>query len=173
MTINKLETPSDLEQVFLELNENLYQFVYLRCGHNRETAEDMTQQVFYKAWKKRGTFNSRKSSLKNWIYIIARNEIIDFYRSKRISEPLTDEIEATTSYASDADQQILLANILNSMEKLVPTEKELIILHYIQQLDARDISRIVGATYIATKVRIHRALNHLRQVMEVQHEKEY
>ena len=94
MNINQLETIEDLKKLFIWLNESIYRYVYVRCGYNRETAEDITQDIFIKAWEKRKQFNSKKSTLKNWIYIIARNHIIDLYRKKKgIISGYSDDIQ--------------------------------------------------------------------------------
>ena len=76
MKINRLETKEDLEELFIQLNEQIFRYIYVRCGYNQDIAQDLTQDVFIKAWDKRALFNSSKSTLKNWVYIIARNIVI-------------------------------------------------------------------------------------------------
>lgn len=170
MILRRLVSPNDLEQLFTEFHEKLYKYLYLRCGRHRETAEDMTQQVFYKAWKKREQYCPSKSSVQNWLYAIARNEVVDYYRSSEKKFQQLSEPDESAICTESNEREVLLSQVLSRVELLSPDEKELIILHYIQGLAPRDISRILGITYIATKVRIHRALSKLKQLMEVNHE---
>lgn len=165
MSINQLNSRQDLEDLFKWLNVPLYKYVYIRCGYNRELAEDITQDIFVKAWEKRNTFHPSKSTLKNWIYIIARNHIIDTYRKKKISVKSFDE----DIYVKDLDISIeddgAVSNILRNLDRLKEKEKEVIILRYVQDLDIEDIAKILGKSKNTTKVTIHRAIKKLKYIM--------
>jgi len=167
MSINKLETRQDLEDLFKWLNEPLYRYIYIRCGYNRELAEDITQDVFVKAWEKRETFNPNRSTLKNWIYIIARNHIIDFYRKKKIvGSSFNEELEESIKQQGvSLEEELLLEDILKNLDRLKEKEKEVIVLRYVQDLDIRDVAQIIGKSENTTKVMIHRALKKLKYIM--------
>lgn len=170
MNINQLETIEDLKKLFIWLNESIYRFVYVRCGYNRETAEDITQDIFIKAWEKRKQFNSKKSTLKNWIYIIARNHIIDLYRKKKgIISGYSDDIqEIIPVQSSSDDEEMIIETIMKSMDKLKEQEKEVIVLRYIQELEIEEIAKIINKNHIATKVMIHRAIKNLKDIVDKQ-----
>ena len=167
MSINKLENRQDLEALFKWLNEPIYRYVYIRCGYNRELAEDITQDIFIKAWEKRLSFNPKKSTLKNWLYTITRNHIIDLYRKKKVDvKSFDEEIESGIKDESmSIDDELLLTDILKSLDKLKDRDKELLILRYIQDLDIEEISKIVGKSYNTTKVMIHRAIKKLKYII--------
>ena len=165
MSINRLENRQDLEDLFKWLNEPLYRYVYIRCGYNRELAEDITQDIFVKAWEKRSTFNSSKSTLKNWIYIIARNHIIDLYRKKKVSLKSFDEDIHIKDLNISIEDEVVLGDILKNLEKLKEKEKEVIVLRYVQDLDIEAISKIIGKSRNTTKVMIHRAIKKLKYIM--------
>jgi RNA polymerase sigma-70 factor (ECF subfamily) len=167
MSINKIENRQDLEELFKWLNEPIFKYVYIRCGYNRELAEDITQDIFIKVWEKRDTFNPNKSSLKNWVYVIARNQIIDKYRKKKIFVSNIDEkIENTTGKEdSSIEDDLMLEGILKSMDRLKDSDKEVIVLRYIQDLEIEEIAQILGKSKNATKVMIHRALKKLKYIV--------
>ena len=165
MSINRLENRQDLEDLFKWLNEPLYRYIYIRCGYNRELAEDITQDIFVKAWEKRSTFNSSKSTLKNWIYIIARNHIIDLYRKKKVSLKSFDEDIHIKDLNISIEDEVVLGDILKNLEKLKEKEKEVIVLRYVQDLDIEAISKIIGKSRNTTKVMIHRAIKKLKYIM--------
>ena len=168
MVIDQLKTIQDLEELFKWLNEPLYRYAYVRCGYNRELAEDITQDIFIKAWIKRSTFNANKSSLKNWIYIIARNYIIDFYRKKKpVTSSYNELQDVLKEQGMTIEDELMLYSIMNKLDSLKDHEKEVIILRYVQDLEIEDIAKITNKNINATKVMIHRAIQKLKEIMKL------
>lgn len=167
MSINRLENRQDLEDLFVWLNEPLFKYVYVRCGYNRELAEDITQEIFLKVWEKRKTFNSKKSSLKNWVYIVARNYIIDTYRKKKVNiKSLDEEIEGgVNSQGIEIENDLMMSEVLKSLDRLKEKEKEVIVLRYIQDLEIKEVANIIKKSENSTKVMIHRALKKLKYLI--------
>jgi len=165
MSINQLKNRQDLEDLFKWLNEPLYKYVYIRCGYNRELAEDITQDIFVKAWEKRNTFNPSKSTLKNWIYVIARNHLIDTYRKKKISVKSFDEDIYVKDLNISVEDEAVVSDILRNLDRLKEKEKEVIVLRYVQDLEIEDIAKILGKSKNTTKVMIHRAIKKLKYIM--------
>jgi len=165
MSINQLNSRQDLEDLFKWLNEPLYKYVYIRCGYNRELAEDITQDIFVKAWEKRSTFNPSKSTLKNWIYVIARNHLIDTYRKKKISVKSFDEDIYVKDLNISVEDEAVVSDILKNLDRLKEKEKEVIVLRYVQDLEIEDIAKILGKSKNTTKVMIHRAIKKLKYIM--------
>ncbi len=165
MSINQLNSRQDLEDLFKWLNEPLYKYVYIRCGYNRELAEDITQDIFVKAWEKRTTFNPSKSTLKNWIYVIARNYLIDTYRKKKISVKSFDEDIYVKDLNISVEDEGAVSDILRNLDRLKEKEKEVIVLRYVQDLEIEDIAKILGKSKNTTKVMIHRAIKKLKYIM--------
>ena len=165
MSINQLNSRQDLEDLFKWLNEPLYKYVYIRCGYNRELAEDITQDIFVKAWEKRSTFNPSKSTLKNWIYVIARNHLIDTYRKKKISVKSFDEDIYVKDLNISVEDEAVVSDILRNLDRLKEKEKEVIVLRYVQDLEIEDIAKILGKSKNTTKVMIHRAIKKLKYIM--------
>ena len=60
----------------------IYRFIYLKVT-NREEAEDLTHQVFMKAWQNINNYEERGFQFSSWLYQISRNQVIDFYRQKK------------------------------------------------------------------------------------------
>ncbi len=165
MSINQLNSRQDLEDLFKWLNEPLYKYVYIRCGYSRELAEDITQDIFVKAWEKRNTFNPSKSTLKNWIYVIARNHLIDTYRKKKISVKSFDEDIYVKDLNISVEDEAVVSDILKNLDRLKEKEKEVIVLRYVQDLEIEDIAKILGKSKNTTKVMIHRAIKKLKYIM--------
>lgn len=158
-----IASPEDLEQVFLALNTDIYGYIAARV-RERGIAEDIVQEVFTKAWEKRTQFNSKKGSLKNWIYAIALNAVRDYFRrnkGKTVVE-LPDDIESHDDIEDDASKKHLYTLILNQLEYLSEKEQELLTLRYVQELSIEEIGETMHMKYSATKVALHRATKKLQ-----------
>jgi len=162
MNVNKLENRKDLKDAFLEYGKQIYGYVYVRCGYSKELAEDITQDVFLKAWEKRTSYDREKSSLKNWLYIIARNTVVDYYRKNKNRKSVTlDENIFIAQNTFDRENESLMKVVLKNLLELNEKEREVLTLRYIQDLEIDEIAEILKLTKTNVKVRIHRALKKL------------
>ncbi|MHB8159997.1 MAG: RNA polymerase sigma factor [Thermoleophilia bacterium] len=74
------EITSQFDEVYRAYLRPVYAFVAFRVG-NRAAAEDITSQVFEKAWRGYPRFDPRKAAISTWLFTIARNSLTDHYRS--------------------------------------------------------------------------------------------
>ena len=154
---------TDIAHIFKKYNELIYRYIYIRVNFNKAIAEDISQEVFLRVLKSIDSFDVSKSSLKNWIFTIARNLVIDFYRRKK-PEPLSERaLENNQPEDTDNEERILYREILEELSNLTEDEKDLITLYYIEDFSIDEISKIIGKKYTATKVSIYRALDKLKQ----------
>jgi|SRR6185295_6332353 len=161
-----LETAADLESAFVTWNRLLFQYVFARL-RQREVAEDLVQEVFFKAWRSRESFNAEKSSLKNWLFAITINAIRDYFRTKKPeSEILTEDLASTQEVAREVGDKDLVRFVFKKVKKLPERDQELILLRYNQGLNVIEIADIVGMEYSATKVALHRAIKKLKTLCE-------
>ncbi|HNT30492.1 MAG TPA: RNA polymerase sigma factor [bacterium] len=155
---------SDLVTAFEQYNELLYKYVYVRVGE-QDIAEELTQDVFLKAWHARSRFDPRKASLKTWLFAIALNTIRDHLRNPKIHAELNEETAPVLeSVAQAVEHQQLHEQILALMHTLRPIDQELLTLRYINELSPREIAIIAQQPYGVIKVRLHRALTKLRNL---------
>src|SRR5688572_29983186 len=82
--------PEAFAQIYDFYAEPIYRFIFFRTGH-KEIAEDILSDTFVKAWLKINQVNSAKA-LSSWLYQIAKNNIIDYYRVRKTQVSL-DEVE--------------------------------------------------------------------------------
>lgn len=159
-----IESADDLEAVFLYLHEDIYGYIYARV-RERATAEDITQQVFVKAWEKRGQFRPKKGSLKNWIYAIALNAVRDHLRAHKnkpvaeLPDDLSTDQQLEQEYKTHDQHQL----VLQEMQHLSHKEQDLLTLRFVQGYSIEEIGACMRMKYSATKVALHRATKKLRQ----------
>lgn len=166
MEVNNLRTAKDLSDLFVWLGKPIYLYIFVRCNNRTEIAEDLAQDVFLRAWEKRELFDPKKSSLKNWIYVIARNIVIDFYRKNKEQFSIEDEDYFQNETVNENDQvenEIYIKKVMSKLKELDSIEQEIIILRYIQELNIGEISKILEKSRGATRVMLHRAMNKLKE----------
>ncbi|MDQ1143911.1 RNA polymerase sigma-70 factor (ECF subfamily) [Bacillus sp. SORGH_AS 510] len=152
-----------LEELFHQYSPIIYRYIYFvtKC---KEEAEDLTQEVFIKAY--RGLAHYRgESSYKTWLYTIARNVIIDQYRKQRKTDCLTDiplpdlnQLGPEVLLDLKEDTQLLHRAI---MELTFPY-REIVILRKIKGYSTSETANILGWEEGKVKVTLHRALHRLR-----------
>ena len=147
--------------------EKLYRFVYFRVNH-REAAEDLVSEVFIKVWGKIAEIQE-VSSFNGWIFQIARNLVIDYYRSRKqnidislLENVLVYEDNMVDKTNMSFQQKAFLENLQHLTE-----EQQLVIkLKFLDELDNPDIARILGKSEGAIRVIRHRAINELKSLLK-------
>ncbi|MEH7440083.1 RNA polymerase sigma factor [Neobacillus drentensis] len=152
-----------LEELFHQYRPIVYRYI-LYMTKCREEAEDLTQEVFIKAYRGLPKYRG-ESSYKTWLYSIARNVIIDHYRKKRkvdslIDLSLPDQTQLVPEEVLDRKEK---AQILHRaiMELKLPY-REIIILRKIKGYSVGETANILGCAEGKVKVTLHRALQRLK-----------
>ena len=146
---------------------NLYQrdlvnFHYRFVG-NRYEAEDLAQETFIKVYKKFGTLKE-PDKLKSWLFQIARNTVIDFFRKNKnrpfaLDSAILENIPETTA----VDYQERVANMEVSkelehcIEQLVKEDRAIIKLLYYEGFSYKEIGELLNINQNTLKSRLHRA----------------
>lgn len=141
----------------------IYKFVYYRTNH-KETAEDLTSKIFTKVLEKLSSFDNSQGYFNAWLYRIARNTLIDHYRSNK--QTLDIELFDIDSNAENMEDKIsnkqLLEKIQKNLLKLKPDQKEIITLRVWDQLSYKEISRLLDKSEASCKMSFSRAIKTLR-----------
>jgi RNA polymerase sigma-70 factor (ECF subfamily) len=155
-------TEDEFIQAFQLYNPTIYSFIKFRVN-SKDIAQDLTQEIFIKLWDKRTSFDKRKSSLKTFLFTIAKNHLIDYYRSsKKYYEELKED---ATDIESNNERDIDLEYIKSKIKQLDSDEQILISLKYIEELSNDEISVIINKNINSTKVSISRALQKLKELI--------
>jgi RNA polymerase sigma factor (sigma-70 family) len=139
----------------------LYNF-YTKMTQDRVLSEDLVQDVFLRILRYRQTYRPG-TPFRAWIYQIARNARLDAVRKVKPEAPMLAEPAAPA--ATDSVQQKQEAQLLQRALMQLPEDKrEILILSRFQELKYEEIARMLGCEVGAVKVRVHRALQQLREV---------
>lgn len=128
--------------------DSIFAFVFRKTGE-RELAEDLCSQIWMKAMKALERFETQEgASFKSWIYRIAQNTIIDYYRAKKQDIDIDEiaEIGFHHNMADYIDNKQRLENVEAFLETLKPLEREIVILRVWDDLSYKEIAEITGKT---------------------------
>ncbi|MCT4636874.1 MAG: sigma-70 family RNA polymerase sigma factor [Bacteroidales bacterium] len=129
---------------------------------NRHDAEDLTQDVFYKLSV---ADKSDIGNLKSWIYTIARNSIIDYYRTKKDNTTTLDDTYISDNSAPEAyDIAELGRCIVPFIEKLPEDYKTVITLSELEGIPQKDIATILNMNYTTVRSRVQRGRAKLKKM---------
>lgn len=145
----------------------IHAFVYYRT-HHRETAEDLTSQVFLKAMEGLRTFDKEKGEFSAWLYRIARNAVIDHFRALRPTVDIEDVWGALASdldIARDAETSERLETVRTHFDRLSAAQREVLTMRLWDGLSHAEIAAITGRTEAASKMAYSRALAALRDLL--------
>ena len=143
----------NIGKVFDKEHSRLLGFIRKRVN-NPEDAEDILQDVFYSAIQ--GTsITEPVENILGWIYTVARNKIIDWYRKKRLPHIAIEKVSSDTSLEhllSDSELhpekmfygKLILEEIEECIRELPEKQKEVIILQMIEGKTFKEISEITG-----------------------------
>jgi RNA polymerase sigma-70 factor (ECF subfamily) len=144
--------------------ERIYQFIYYKTYH-RETAEDLTSHTFLKALENQKRFDPNRGTISAWLYQIARNTVIDHYRTCRYTVSVHD----VWDLASDEDVEVDVENKvqrekIHSVLKGLPVEqRDIIIMRVWQELPYKEIALIMGKSEASLKMMYSRTIARLKQ----------
>jgi RNA polymerase sigma-70 factor (ECF subfamily) len=144
----------------------IYRFVVIKVG-SREEAEDITHHVFLSAWQKVRTYKHKGYPFSSWLYQIARNQVIDHYRSKKNDISL-DKIDPESSIIPIAEHfdlsiKIQLEQVHVAIKELKPDHQDVIIMRFVEDLPLKETAAIMKKTEGAVKLIQHRAIKELRK----------
>ena len=152
------------EQVYQDYSKKVMGYIRPRIS-NPADAEDLHSAIFTKVFEKFSSFDQTKASVSTWVYTIARNTLIDFFRTRKVYDELGDE----DVVEDDAYQEILneetLSELAGALEKLPPRERDLIIMHYYNNMQLKEIAVKMHMSYSNCKLIHNKALMKLRQYL--------
>ncbi len=154
---------SEFDVLYTQHIDAVYRYLYRRTLV-REVAEDLASSTFLKAMESIRSFDPSKGNLRAWLYRVARNTLIDFYRSSRPTATIEtvwdlpgDEVATLTT-----ERHIESALLHKALAQLNADQREIVLLRVWEGLSHKEIAALTGKTEANSKVLFSRAVAELR-----------
>lgn len=160
---------TETEHRFVKLYETyideVYQFVYLHIGFDRDMTQDLTQEIFLAVFSGMNSFHALCSE-RTWIFKIARNKLYDYYRKQYIrKEDIIDFEESLSDTICDPKQDIekfmecrfIGEQVKKTLQSLSQSYRILLILKYTEGKKVKEIAEILGKSPKSIESMIQRA----------------
>lgn len=170
------EEEPNLRKAFAELYEEflprVFRYVKCRVG-DVATTEDLTSSVFEKVLVNFAKYSRDRADFSTWIFTIARNTLIDYYRVAASKKKQTLSIEEaeerptdTLSPPEELEKKELAKKLNRCVEQLSPEEQEIIHFKFQAELTNREIAKMLGLSESNVGVKLYRAIRKMRDTFQ-------
>ncbi len=144
----------------------IYRFIYLKVSH-REEAEDLTHQVFLKTWQSIADYEHQGLPFSGWLYRVARNLIIDYYRSQKSIFSLENENISLTEKSLDDQLDMVLdtERVKSAVRQLSSEYQDVIILRFVEDFSPKETAIAMDKSESSVKLLQHRAIKNLKKIL--------
>jgi RNA polymerase sigma factor (sigma-70 family) len=173
--VSPAQQPLDFASLFRDHHARIYRYILYRVGDATE-AEDLTSEVFERAFRYRATFNPALASFSTWITEIANNWVNNYLlsqeRRKRNETTLTSDtaIEALPASEPPPEAQLLrhelLKRLFECIDLLKPRPRQVVALRFGSEMRNKEIAGLLDIKEHTISVILLRALQNLRECQE-------
>ncbi|UCE62366.1 MAG: sigma-70 family RNA polymerase sigma factor [Phycisphaerales bacterium] len=165
-----------LRRVFTRSADALYRFILVRVRGNKDTAEELLQQMCYEAVRHRDP-PGRSDECEAWLRGIARNLIRRHWRRLKkqasavsiydatIAEQLADQLESGSFSGDGLIKQEMFDQLLLAVTSLPAADQSLIFAYYFEGRSQADLANDLGVTEKSIESRLYRARSRLREAL--------
>jgi RNA polymerase sigma-70 factor (ECF subfamily) len=152
----------DLEDIWNNYHKPLKKFIGARVSNNSEV-DDILQKIFIKIYSHHSNLKDDRK-LHSWIYQIAKNNIIDYYRTKKRIEEIKD-VPMTSEFNEMNFTHEAAQCIRSSIKKLPDKYREALEFAELQNLSQKELSKKLGISYSGAKSRVQRGREKLKTLL--------
>ena len=156
------------KEEFVKLIKGHKLIIYKICNaycKNRYDRDDLAQEITYQLWRSYNHFNG-SVKFSTWMYRVALNVAITFYRKTQKSEALIQLAEPDTEIEDKKEDTAVLEKNIDLLQQFINELKELdkaLMILYLEEKSYREISEILGITETNVATRISRIKDKLKQ----------
>ena len=143
--------------------ERIYRYVFYQV-RDKMTAEDITEEVFIKAWRAIDSCRGKEETFSSWLYRIAHNCTIDVLRRRQKQLAIeTGSTVEVSHHQPEIETELKRRELLEAIAYLPQNQRQVITLKFIEELDNQEIGQVMGKNQGAIRILQMRALATLRQ----------
>lgn len=163
--------PQKFTELYDRYFEQIYRYVYRRVN-DQATAEDLVSQTFFDALSHIKSYQFRGYPFSAWLYKIAHNNVLKWYRvnlrSNQVDIEAVAELRSDENIVESAVVQQEKQGVMEVLGEMEYEERELIRLKYFEEVSNIEIGQIMGISANHVGVKLYRALKKLKQLMNNQ-----
>jgi RNA polymerase sigma-70 factor (ECF subfamily) len=145
----------------------LWRFALRLVGNDRGRAEDVVQETMLRAWRHRAVLGGAPPAVRAWLFTVARNIVIDEWRSKRARREVpVAEVPEQDQVADESDHLLLSWVVAEAITQLSPEHRAVLIECFYRGRPVSEASRRLGVPEGTVKSRTHYALRALKLALE-------
>jgi len=170
------------QEIVQQYHRRIYNICY-RFSGSADDASDLAQEVFIKMYRTLSTFDTSRASFMTWVTTVTRNLLVDHFRKGKYDR-ITDSLEATpggqeegltiaeqledrsASPESRMRSQETQRLVHEALRRLSPELREAVILRDLQDLDYKDIAKVLSVPEGTVKSRINRGRTELARLLQ-------
>ena len=165
------------EKIYHHFLPKIYRFIFFQVS-NKQTAEDLTSEVFIKIYNNFGKSNLNAFNFKAWAFKIAQNTTIDYFRRENKSKYDISFEQYTEEYSENEikdenlikeekylEKELLSIDekLMNLLNRLPDLQKKIVLLKYVDELDYKTIGSVLNKNESAVRTMSFRALKYIKE----------
>ncbi len=152
--------PRKFDALYRAYIDAIYRFVFYKTSQ-KETAEDITAQVFMQALERLSQFRYQPGArFSSWLYTIAHHQIVDYYRKRRDTVDLeqAEPIPSAETATDSVDSHLQQDRVRSIVQQLPSADQEVLQLRLWEDKSYHEIAQILHSNMVAIRARYSRAL---------------
>ena len=154
--------------IYDQLIDQIYRYIYFKTP-SVEVAEDLTEDVFFKVWKNLKKYKKQNVPFSSWVFRIAHNEVVDFYRKNRellaLDETWQDQKQENAP-EDLVEKKLIQKEVQIALRDLPENQAQAVILRYINDFSNQEISKTMNKSETAVRILISRGLTKLESILK-------
>lgn len=155
----------EFSKIYDKSIDKIYRFIFLKVN-SQEIAQDLCSETFLRGWESYKN-NPKINNPSAFLYRIARNLVIDYYRQKGRNQFVSPDDVAIVDPGPDLEEKAVFNSDLGEVKAVLADLKEdyqnVIILRYLDDLSIQQVAEMMEKSEDATRVTLHRALKALKE----------
>jgi RNA polymerase sigma factor (sigma-70 family) len=149
--------------------KDVYEYIY-RQTLNKELAMDLTQEAFISMLQSIHSYDERKASFRTWLYRIATNQIVNYYRSKyykfnQVVTEIDDEIGQKEDFTMKLEYKEDIERVLSLLNVLETTDQQIFRLKLFGEYTFSEIAAVIGISESTVKTKFYSTLRKVKKEM--------
>jgi RNA polymerase sigma-70 factor (ECF subfamily) len=159
------QNPEKFGPIYNKYYKQIFNYVYQRLD-DKETAVDITSQVFFKALTNLSNYQFKGVPFGSWLYRIAHNELMQLFRIQKDKKTINADI-SDLRYICERNEEPFYEEYIPIIKKIIQElnsdDLQMIEFRFFEKRPFKEIAEILDISEVNAKVRMHRIIEKLKK----------